>query len=68
MTRAVHDLGGLIVAQLWHTGRAGHSIDRGGKLPLAPSPLAIQGMQHFTSQGLLFRSIWSGNPVGEIKE
>lgn len=52
VTQAVHDHGGLIVAQLWHTGRAGHSIDRGGKLPLAPSPLAIQGMQHFTSQGL----------------
>ncbi|TLU96987.1 alkene reductase [Dyadobacter luticola] len=52
VTQAVHDRGGLIVAQLWHTGRAGHSIDRGGKLPLAPSPLAIKGMQHFTSQGL----------------
>ncbi|MDR6806018.1 N-ethylmaleimide reductase [Dyadobacter sp. BE34] len=51
VTQAVHERGGLIVAQLWHTGRAGHSIDRGGKLPLAPSPLAIQGMQHFTSQG-----------------
>lgn len=52
VTKAVHDNGGLIIAQLWHTGRAGHSIDRNGKLPLAPSPLAIQGMQHFTSQGL----------------
>ena len=52
VTQAVHDRGGLIVAQLWHTGRAGHSVDRGGKLPLAPSPVAIQGMQHFTSQGL----------------
>jgi len=52
VTKSVHDHGGLIVAQLWHTGRAGHSIDRNGKLPLAPSPLPIQGMQHFTSQGL----------------
>ncbi len=52
VTQAVHDRGGLIVAQLWHTGRAGHSVDRDGKLPLAPSPVAIQGMQHFTSQGL----------------
>jgi N-ethylmaleimide reductase len=52
VTKSVHDHGGLIIAQLWHTGRAGHSIDRNGKLPLAPSPLAIQGMQHFTSQGL----------------
>jgi N-ethylmaleimide reductase len=52
VTKSVHNQGGLIIAQLWHTGRAGHSIDRNGKLPLAPSPLPIQGMQHFTSQGL----------------
>lgn len=52
VTKAVHDQGGLIVAQLWHTGRAGHSIDRNGKLPLAPSPLPIRGAQHFTSQGM----------------
>ena len=52
VTKSVHDHGGLIIAQLWHTGRVGHSIDRNGKLPLAPSALPIQGMQHFTSQGL----------------
>jgi N-ethylmaleimide reductase len=52
VTKSVHANGGLIIAQLWHTGRAGHSIDRNGKLPLAPSALPIQGMQHFTSQGL----------------
>ena len=52
ITKAVHDNGGLIVAQLWHTGRAGHSIDRNGNLPLGPSPLPIQGAQHFTSEGL----------------
>lgn len=52
VTKAVHDNGGFIIAQLWHTGRAGHSIDRNGKLPLAPSALPIQGMQHFTSQGV----------------
>jgi N-ethylmaleimide reductase len=51
VTKAVHENGGLIVAQLWHTGRAGHSIDRNGKLPLAPSALPITGAQHFTSQG-----------------
>jgi N-ethylmaleimide reductase len=51
VTQAVHAHGGLIVAQLWHTGRAGHSIDRNGKLPLAPSARPITGAQHFTSQG-----------------
>lgn len=52
VTASVHENGGLIIAQLWHTGRAGHSIDRNGKLPLAPSALPIHGMQHFTSQGM----------------
>jgi N-ethylmaleimide reductase len=51
VTTAVHDKGGIIIAQLWHTGRVGHSVDRNGKLPFGPSPLAIRGMQHFTSQG-----------------
>jgi len=50
VTEAVHAKGGLIVAQLWHTGRVGHSIDRKGALPVAPSPIAITGSQHFTSQ------------------
>lgn len=51
VTRAVHDKGGIIIAQLWHTGRVGHSIDRKGVLPVAPSAIAISGMKHFTSQG-----------------
>lgn len=51
VTKAVHDKGGKIIAQLWHTGRVGHSIDRGGLLPVAPSAIAIQGQKHFTSQG-----------------
>ncbi|SFE84510.1 alkene reductase [Spirosoma endophyticum] len=51
VTTAVHEQGGLIIAQLWHTGRAGHSTDRKGVLPVAPSAVAITGAQHFTSQG-----------------
>ncbi|QCR24886.1 alkene reductase [Pontibacter sp. SGAir0037] len=52
VTQSVHNNGGIIVAQLWHTGRAGHSIDRKGVLPVAPSAVAITGMKHFTSQGM----------------
>lgn len=51
VTAAVHEVGGKIFAQLWHTGRVGHSVDKGGKLPVAPSAIAIEGQQHFTSQG-----------------
>jgi len=52
VTRSVHDNGGVIYAQLWHTGRVGHSVDRNGKLPVAPSAVGIKGQQHFTSQGM----------------
>lgn len=51
VTDAVHQVGGKIFAQLWHTGRVGHSTDKNGMLPVAPSAIAIQGQKHFTSQG-----------------
>lgn len=51
VTEAVHAKGGKIYAQLWHTGRVGHSVDKNGNLPVAPSAIAIQGQKHFTSQG-----------------
>ena len=51
VTAAVHEKGGKIYAQLWHTGRVGHSSVRGGKLPVAPSAIAIQGQQHYTPTG-----------------
>lgn len=52
VTEAVHNNGGKIFAQLWHTGRVAHSIDKNGALPIAPSALAIVGQQHFSSQGM----------------
>jgi len=52
VTKSVHDKGSVIYAQLWHTGRVGHSIDRSGNLPVAPSAIGIKGQQHFTSQGM----------------
>jgi N-ethylmaleimide reductase len=51
VTEAVHAAGGRIYAQLWHTGRVGHSLVKGGALPVAPSAIAIQGQQTFTMQG-----------------
>lgn len=51
VTQAVHDNGGAIYAQLWHTGRVGHSLVKNGALPVAPSAIAIQGQQHFTMEG-----------------
>lgn len=52
VTQAVHENGGTIYAQLWHTGRVGHSLVKNGELPVAPSAIAIQGQQHFTMEGM----------------
>src|SRR6476469_8224848 len=38
-TNAVHDKGGVIVLQLWHTGRASHSSFHGGRPAVAPSAI-----------------------------
>jgi N-ethylmaleimide reductase len=40
---SVHQAGGRIFLQLWHTGRASHSDFHNGDLPVAPSAIAIQG-------------------------
>ncbi len=43
VTDAVHSVGGLIFLQLWHCGRVSHSFFHDGALPVAPSPVAING-------------------------
>lgn len=68
VTKAVHDKGGVIFAQLWHTGRVGHSVDRNGELPVAPSAIGISGSQHFTSQGLKDFETPRALTVAEIKQ
>ena len=52
VTEAVHKKNGIIYAQLWHTGRVGHSLVKDGEQPIAPSAIAIQGQQHFTMEGM----------------
>jgi N-ethylmaleimide reductase len=39
VTNIVHEKGGIIFAQLWHTGRLSHPDLHNGELPLAPSAL-----------------------------
>jgi N-ethylmaleimide reductase len=52
VTDAVHEKKGVIYAQLWHTGRVGHSLVKNGEIPVAPSAIAIKGQQHFTMEGM----------------
>lgn len=68
VTAAVHKRGSLIFMQLWHTGRVGHSIDRKGELPVAPSAVAITGAQHFTSKGARDYETPRALTVAEIKQ
>ena len=68
VTRAVHDNGSVIYAQLWHTGRVGHSVDRNGVVPVAPSAIRIEGQQHFTSQGLKDFETPRALTIEEIKQ
>ncbi|GAA1890160.1 alkene reductase [Streptomyces durmitorensis] len=41
VTRAVHDAGGRVFAQLWHVGRVSHPDILGGEQPVAPSAVAV---------------------------
>ncbi|MBW4662391.1 MAG: alkene reductase [Drouetiella hepatica Uher 2000/2452] len=43
---AVHQRGGKIFLQLWHSGRVSHSSLLGGKQPVAPSAIAAVGELH----------------------
>ncbi|KQU53007.1 alkene reductase [Sphingomonas sp. Leaf339] len=45
VTKAVHDAGGRIVAQLWHMGRQVHSSVTGGQ-PVSSSATATKGQAH----------------------
>lgn len=43
ITQAVHEAGGKILLQLWHVGRVSDPIYLDGKLPVAPSAIALSG-------------------------
>ncbi len=51
ITAAVHARDGKIALQLWHGGRACHSLLNNGAQPVAPSPLRITNDETHTPQG-----------------
>jgi len=46
VTERVHAAGGRIVLQIWHGGRACHPDLNGGRVPVAPSAIAIEDEVH----------------------
>ena len=68
VTQAVHEKGGVIYAQLWHTGRVGHSLVKNGEQPVAPSALAIEGQQHFTMEGMKDYETPKALSIEEVKK
>lgn len=52
IVKSVHDAGGVIFLQLWHTGRASHpSFQVDNQLPVAPSAIKIEGGEAHTTEG-----------------
>ncbi|WP_444946158.1 alkene reductase [Microbulbifer sp. VTAC004] len=52
VTKAVHDQGGIIFAQLWHVGRVSHtSLQPGGGAPVAPSAIRADAVKVFIETG-----------------
>ncbi|MDO6567252.1 alkene reductase [Alteromonas sp. 1_MG-2023] len=51
ITERVHEAGGKIILQLWHTGRASHSDFHNGELPFSASAVAIEGDEIHTPKG-----------------
>lgn len=43
ITKAIHNAGGRIFAQIWHVGRISHPELLNGQTPVAPSPIAPPG-------------------------
>ncbi|MEP0071850.1 MAG: alkene reductase [Marinomonas sp.] len=65
-TEAVHKADGRIFLQIWHAGRAAHPLLNGGKEPVAPSAIAIEGDTH-TPEGKKPYTVPRALTVSEIK-
>lgn len=67
VTEAVHNKGGKIFAQLWHTGRLSHPDLHDGELPLAPSAINPNA-KAYTEKGFVDTLTPKEMTVEEIKE
>ncbi|NEX63521.1 alkene reductase [Noviherbaspirillum sp. 17J57-3] len=67
ITRAVHDAGSKIIAQIWHVGRVTHPLLNGGQQPIAPSAIKPDVVA-YTHQGKVEVPEPRALSVDEIRE
>jgi len=68
ITQAVHKADGKIIAQLNHSGRVAHTLNRKGLKAVAPSPIAIIGQKAYTPQGQMDYEVPLELTVDEIRK
>lgn len=66
ITGAVHEKGGKIVVQLWHTGRISHRSFHGGHAPVGPSAIRANTKTFISGQGFVDASMPRALQRGEI--
>jgi N-ethylmaleimide reductase len=66
ITRAVHEAGSKIVAQIWHVGRITHPALTGGARPVAPSAVQPTGVVAYTRGGKVDMPVPHALSVEEI--
>lgn len=67
VTKAVHEKGGTIYAQLWHTGRLSHPDLHNGELPHAPSALNPHS-KAYTKDGFVDTVVPKEMTIDDIKQ
>ena len=67
VTKAVHEKGGTIFAQLWHTGRLSHPDLHNGELPHAPSALNPYA-KAYTKDGFVDTVVPKEMTIEDIKQ
>ncbi len=69
VTKAVHDKGGAIFAQLMHTGRVGHPLNMpAGARLVAPSAIAVSGKMYTDQEGPLEHPAPIAMSAADIRE
>jgi N-ethylmaleimide reductase len=67
VTDAVHAKGGIIVVQLWHTGRVSHtSFQKDGQAPVGPSAIRARTKTFLAGQGFVDASMPRALDLDEI--